>query len=386
MNDLETLLRDSLQSAPMPQTGIGDPVAAVERRARRARRSIAGGALALVAVVTAAVVVPMQVTSGSRGGVSRLAEPPSKLPPVPAVHAPQVWFKSGSVAMTSGGGSLWHLHHKVTATKDVAVVDRVEPATHETVSSWDLQEPADFIAYGLGRVWIWGGGDGGFPDGLLQSAAPGSTLSWNSPHQAFNGVAFADGLAWTATGRQVMVLDVSAGSRSVSTIILPAASMQNGIVATQTGEIWVRTAKKWLRIDPASRQVVDSVQWAGPMLGAAGGAAVWTYAGNRLIALSPSLLHQGIAAAEGSRITVPGVVIAVAPSSDGGLFVVATHGQDASTDPSALYYLSERALTGTAGINDQTPNVAGIQPFQLAPDGSGGVNYTDVDAGTRWTP
>ena len=47
------------------------------------------------------------------------------------------------------------------------------------------------------------------------------------------------------------------------------------------------------------------------MLGAAGGDAIWTYDG-RLIALSPSLLHQGHSVAEGSRIAVPGFVTAVA--------------------------------------------------------------------------
>ena len=85
---------------------------------------------------------------------------------------------------------------------------------------------------------------------------------------------------------------------------------------------------------------------------------------------------------------MPGRVTAVAPSSDGGLFVVAYSGQDASVDPVALYYLSERALTGTAGINDQTPNVPNAQPFQLAPDGNGGVDYTDAEsgAGAHWTP
>ena len=34
MNDIEQLLRDSLQSAPTPDTRVGDPVATIERRAR----------------------------------------------------------------------------------------------------------------------------------------------------------------------------------------------------------------------------------------------------------------------------------------------------------------------------------------------------------------
>ena len=329
MNDLETLLRESLQSAPMPQTRVGDPVAAVARRAARARAFIAGGALALVAVVTAAVVVPMQVTSRPHGGVSKLGGPPTAVPVGPTSHAPTVWYKSGSVAMTSGGGYLWHLHRVASTTQEAYAVDRLDPASHQVLSTWTLQAPADFMTYGLGRVWVWGGGDGGYPDGLLQAVDPTGALTWSSTHEAFNGVAFAAGRAWAATGRELRVIDISASGRSVSTIVLPAPSVQNGVVATQSGQIWVRTAKKWLRIDPASRHVVDTVQWTGPMLGAAGGDGIWTYDG-RLIALSPTLLHQGQSVAEGSRIAVPGLVLAVAPSSDGGLFVVAYEGQDAS--------------------------------------------------------
>ena len=185
-------------------------------------------------------------------------------------------------------------------------------------------------------------------------------------------------------GDRIMV-GLSGGKDSWALLQVLDVLRQNGIVATQTGQLWLRTDKTWVRLDPSSQRVVDTVQWKGAMLGAAGGDAIWTYDG-RLIALSPSLLHQGQSAAVGSRIAVPGLVTAVAPSSDGGLFVVSFRGQDASTAPSALYYLSERALTGTAGINDQTPKVPNTGPFELAPDSHGGVDYPDGDAGTHWSP
>ena len=389
MNDIEELLRDALQSAPTPEPRIGDPVASIERRAGRARAFIAGGALAAVAVIAAAVFVPLQLTNRSEGP-SRLGGPTATQPPSPRPsstnRAPQAWWANGSVAVTSGGGALWHLRRVSKPNQQAYAVDRLDPANHQVLRTWDLQAPADFMTYGLGRVWVWGGGDGGYPDGLLQTINPvnNSTTAMSNTHLAFNGVAFAAGKAWAISGRQVMELDPAHSANQVGVVNLPADSRQNGIVATPSGQIWVATAKKWMRIDPSSRRVVDTVQWSGPMFGAAGGDAIWTYDG-RLIALSPALLHQGISVAEGSRIAVPGIVGAVAPSSDGGLFVVAYSGKDAANDPEALYYLSQRALTGTAGINDQTPKVA-AGPFQLAPDTTGGVDYTDGDAGVRWTP
>src|SRR5438067_10514579 len=104
MNDMEQLLRESLQSAPTPETRVADPVRTIERRAGRARAFIAGGALAGVAVVTAAVVAQLQLTNHN-DGPSRLGGPAATQPPTsprptaPANHPPQLWFKGGSVAL-----------------------------------------------------------------------------------------------------------------------------------------------------------------------------------------------------------------------------------------------------------------------------------------------
>ena len=385
MNDLETMLREALQSAPTPQPSISDPVATVERRAKRARAAIAAGAAAAVLVVVAAVVAPLTLLNGAAGPTT--GGPLGQRTPAPISRVPQVWFKSGSIAMTSGGGSLWHLHRTPSTAKPGLEVDRVDPVTHDVLRTWDVQQPADFIAYGLGMAWIWGGGDGGYPDGLLQAVDPTGSRSWSNTHQAFNGVAFLAGKAWATTGSQVWVLDVSHHLTSTSTIVLPGATTQKGIVATQSGQLWVRVAKSWLRIDPATNRVVDAVHWDGPMLGAAGGEAVWTSDGPRLVALSPALLHQGQSVAEGTRIVVPGLVEAVAPSSDAGLFVVAVDGSDPESDPSNLYHLTAGTLAGgNPAIDDSTAKVADVSAYELAPDDSGGVDYTNSDAGTRWTP
>jgi hypothetical protein len=170
-------------------------------------------------------------------------------------------------------------------------------------------------------------------------------------------------------------------------VVLPGATTQNGIVATQSGELWVRAGKSWVRIDPTTDRVVDTVHWEGPMFGAAGGAQVWTSDGSRLVAITPRFLHQGQSLALGTRVVTRGLVEAVAPSSDGGLFLVAVDGADPENDPMNLYYLSPHALAaGNPAIDDGTPHVADVTAYQLAPDDRGGVDYADSDAGTRWVP
>src|SRR3954470_8047203 len=201
MNDLETRLRDSLQSAPMPESSIGDPVAAVERRAARARAFIAGGALALVAVVTAAVVVPMQVTNHADGR-SRLVgptttQPPSE-PPGSTKHPATRWPVAGVEAVVAGGGSLWDLRPKPGSNSGQMYVDQVDPSTHASLHHWTVDPPVTWLFYGLGRVWVTGGGDGAYRDGALRVVNPatGSVHSLTSFRAQLSRVAFAAGHAW----------------------------------------------------------------------------------------------------------------------------------------------------------------------------------------------
>jgi hypothetical protein len=370
----------------MPDTTVTDPVAAVTRRVARARALVAASVVVVAVVVTAAVVVPMKSIGRDDHGRINITVPPSPQPTGPS-HEPRTWWPHGSVQVTTGGGSMWHLRRDTKPNSQQMYVDELNPVNHALRNHWPVSDPADFITYGLDRVWVWGGGDGGYPDGLLQSVDPrnGNVASWSNTHEAFNAVAFANGRAWVATGRQVWQLDLSRRTAVVSRTNLPAPTMQRGLVATDGGQLWVRTTKSWLRIDPVSHRVVDTVSWDGPMLGAAGNDAIWTYDG-RLIALSPALLHQGVSVAEGSRIAVPGQVWAVAASSDNGLFVVADDGPNVDSAVSTLYYLSERQLTGSAAVNAQTPSVPNVSAYQLAPDDAGGVNYSDGDAGLHWAP
>src|SRR4051812_2371464 len=243
MNDIEGLLRESLHSAPTPQPRVTDPVATIERRANRARAFIASGAVAAIVVVTAAIVVPLQLANRA-DGPSRVGpiatEPPSK------DDLPQAWAKGNSELVTSGDGFLWNLHGDTASTSGDSVVDKVDPVSHRVLGSWKVAAPADFLAFGLHRVWVWGGGDGGYPDGELQVIDPsgGPAGSLGNRHSAFNGVAFANGKAWATTGSVVWQLRPT-DLEILSSTALHGETVQNGIITSETGQLWARTGKSW---------------------------------------------------------------------------------------------------------------------------------------------
>jgi hypothetical protein len=381
MSDIEELVRESLQSAPTPQPRTTDPVAAVSRRVARARMRLALGAAAAVVATVAAVVVPVQLTGSghARVDVGRSPAPgPSSRDDIPTV-----WWPHGNVSLAAGGGALWHLRTEVLADHEQRYVDKLDPVTHARLGEWEVDNPAAFLAYGLDRVWVWGGGGGADPDGLLQvvdpAGGPGGSLT-NRGH-AFNGIAFAGERAWVTTGSAVWQVDTSLVH--VASVVLDAPTTQHGIVTTQSGEMWVQTGDRWVRVDPGQRTVLDRVTWSGPMLGAAGGGQIWTYDGSRLVTVEPALLHQGQSVAVGERIAVPGPVTSVTGTVASGLFVAALDkaGPDGGT---RLYYLAPGTAT-TTGDLAHVPSVA-ADPRGAVPDGRGGVNYSDGDAAMHWTP
>ena len=386
MTDIEALVRESLKSAPTPPTHVADPVAVIGRRAARARAFLAAGAIAAVAVVTAAIVVPLQVIDRAAAPI----KPAINVHPTTS-HEPQEWFKGGSQLVAAGDGFLWHLRRDPASNSGQGIVDELDPVTHHRLGSWKVDAPADFMAFGLGRVWVWGGGDGAYAYGLLQSVDPATgvvTRQINS-HTGYNGVAFAAGRAWATAGRDVWQIAVSSdGVAFASRTSLPADTAQLGIIATDDGQLWVRAGRSWARIDTRSHTIADTVPWDGWMLGSAGGSSIWTTdAASRLVALDPALLHQGQSVAEGVRIQLPGPATAVAGSVQTGLFVVAYAGSDLSEDKNAsLYYLSPREFGPTLGKAAKWPSVPGAHPYQLAADGTGGVNYSDQDSAWRWVP
>lgn len=206
MTDIEELVRESLRSAPPVIPSSSDPLGAVASRVRRARAWWGGGVAALVAVVVAAVVVPLSLRDSASGGL---------VPATTVRHGMTVWGHN-AVAVTAGGGYLWELRRDGVASDGSGSLVKLDPRTHRQLSRWDVRAPFDFMTFGLGHVWVWGGGDGGYPDGLLQNFDASSSdgcqcNSVGNKDYGYAGVAFLDGHAWVTTGSAIWEMTADAG-------------------------------------------------------------------------------------------------------------------------------------------------------------------------------
>jgi len=205
MTDIEELVRESLRTAPAVTPSSSDPLGLVSRRVRRARALWGGGAVAVVAVVVAAVVVPLSLRDSA--GERLVPTRPSPTASPVARHGVTTWDKT-AVAVAAGDGYLWEVRRDPAANDGSGSLVKVDPATHESLQQWDVRAPFDFMTYGLGHAWVWGGGDGGYPDGLLQtfdvSTTSGCPCTSTGYHGAgFGDVAFLGGHAWATAGSQV---------------------------------------------------------------------------------------------------------------------------------------------------------------------------------------
>jgi hypothetical protein len=215
MTDIEELVRESLRTAPAVVPSVADPVGAVAGRVRRARVLWGGGVAAVAATVVAAVVVPLSLIpdAAGRGRLVPSSPPPSA--DSPPARGVTVWQQQDAVAVTSGGGWLWELERNPKASDGAGYVVKVDPRSHEQVQKWDVQAPYDFIEFGLDRVWVWGGGDGAYPDGKLQSIDPASSDGcpcdqFGNRGHSYGGVAFLAGHPWVTTGSAVWELSADA--------------------------------------------------------------------------------------------------------------------------------------------------------------------------------
>ena len=427
MNDMEQLVRDALHDAPSVPTHVTDPVGLVARRARRVRLMLGSGVVAVGLVVTAAVVVPMELggTSTQRVQITHqptpsASESPTATPspsPSPAPGQPVSWGPARVSQVTASDGWIWALEPNPSSNSGAMYVDKVDPRTHESIQKWDVQAPATWIAVASGYVWVWGGGDGAYPDGVVQAidtTRQDKVVAYTLKGQGFGGlVPIPDGahdVAVLAGDRVLQLVASSDGLTQVASMSIdqPVESNLNVMAATGAGDIWVRTKTHLVELDfpghsrpygsPAimASQPKDTVAFAGLIYGPAGKDALWAYDGDRLIALSPAALHTGVSVAEGARIALFGAPQAVVPDGRGGLFVAvgssADMGNGTSTGVSDGFVglVAVPAATARDGGSFQTswPHLAGVTPLgTLAPDAAGGVNYVNNDGGASyWRP
>jgi hypothetical protein len=162
MTQIEDMLRTALVTTPTPQTQLADPLADLSRRVARRRLQISGLAVGVVAVVVAAVVVPLALVG------SGTSTQTAKRPAVPV----QPWAGHVVTGATMGGGFVWTLTNKRTRHATYGVVQRRDPDSGGVTRTYRVPDGEQFLAYGLGRVWTWGGGDGAYPHGELTVVSP----------------------------------------------------------------------------------------------------------------------------------------------------------------------------------------------------------------------
>lgn len=246
---------------------------AVVRR-HRGRVLLASGAAVLVAiaaVVTAAIVLtrgeaPLQ---GSPGSVIVIDPTLGRVVDTTEVGA-------GPAAIVDGHGSIW------VANSEDNTVSRIDPETHEAIKVIGVDSPVD-LAVGRGAIWVAGGID--------------ETVSRIDPET--NAVVAEIPLGERDAVRPVTVQGIAAGE----------------------GAVWAVAAGRGLvRIDPASNQVVDSVDCgAQPLAVAAGHGSVWVVtADSALIRLEP----RSLAVTARTSVGLPLDVEAV----DDGVVVIALTG------------------------------------------------------------
>jgi len=197
-------------------------------------------------------------------------------------------------------------------------VERRDPRTGSVLQTITVPGVVREVAAGAGLVWVIGGGDGAYPQGGVAAIDPATgrvafTYGWEAgPPIAPYGIAVTTDAAWvTDTAGRVLRFRPSSSGFGVS-VSGPVTGRPTTIVALSDGSIWVSRSLDGVisRIDPTSLQVTETRPWSG-VLFAADGTTIWTTDGTRLIQLDPELLGTGLSVAEGTRIPVDPVAVAV---------------------------------------------------------------------------
>lgn len=163
MTQIEDRLRAALASAPTPVTSTPDPLDDLSRRVGRARRQLAAAAVIAVAVLVAAIVIPLALLGSATG----------RNVPAHQTHVRSVPFApwpAGSVGqLAAGGGSIWTLRTTQRPShQPQTVLQRRDPRTGRVDATYPVRHATGGqISYGLGKVWVWAYGDGGAGGGIF---------------------------------------------------------------------------------------------------------------------------------------------------------------------------------------------------------------------------
>jgi sugar lactone lactonase YvrE len=391
MSQFEDRLRTALLDTPMPSTAIVDPLEDLDRRLARARVRCAAAAVAAVALLVAAIVVPLSL-AGSTGGSGPLGQ----VPP-----GPTLWRGERVMSLAvSGDGSVWTLRVPTGSTTGVKLIERHEPDAGEVVQSHRAGTCVLYLTAGAGRVWAWGGGDGGYPDGCLEALDPatGRLQSINLGRHRAIPLGFG-GSPLAANGDQLVGADhgvITAyrpGGHGIGVRVLGTVPGAQLVLSNERDVVFssgsavvgqVHTSQPIRRVGPGNDAAIT---YSGRPL-AADGQGVWAVKGGALV-------HEGpIGNLVGAPVAAPAAFgayrypDAAVVDQDGGLYIgyAAANGLVAR----ALAYYPASVLASHHPAPAAT--LTNLPVFDLSADIAGGVvfvEYSPAHLGgpvARWDP
>jgi hypothetical protein len=401
MTDLEDLIRDAL--APTATATATDPVGALARRVRRARRRLAVGAGVAAAVVAAAVVVPLAALGGN--GVSNghlgVANSPSTGPtPTAKTAVPDVWMQDVIAVASGDDGSpneaVWAMGGSDPVNS--ATLMKLDPVTGKVLRRVTVPGPVDFLTVGLGYVWAYGGGDGGYGNlSVIDRVDPASgkvhTLRIHGKGAPYSMVFTAQGAYVSLAVRDEVVRVSGVGGRLGLYLPVHVPGQPTNMVVTGDGNVWVQESlrHKWAELDVADgrSKLVHTYSWNGPVSAFSHDNTVWTSdSKTRVVEITPSYLSSGVSVAYGNRVPTVGRPVGVVEEADGGGIYVATadpSAADVVSDRSGISYYSPEAVN--AGSRQPTYELPNIDVQSIAADPDAGVAFITSD-GTleHWNP
>jgi hypothetical protein len=395
MSQIEELLREALADSPTPPMSAPDPVGRLTRRVRTVRRRrFATASVLAAAAVTAAAVTPAVLLSNDAH--PRQAPPAHQPTPAPVQKSGslQTWRVPGVdvEGVTYAAGSVWLSGSRASGNTEGWRVVRMNPSTGKEISRVQVPGPVSWAAYGLGRIWLFGGGDGAFPQSVIDVLDPatGHLVASTTIPPSKGGpqpqVAFAHGSVWFPLGDVPELLRVTLTGHQLRTSTLVIGTTSASIAATGDGKLWLgRAHGKVTEVLPTSSgaRLGRSNGWSSPLLSAAGSGAVWTTDGasasSRVIQLDPAALAVGDSAAQLDRV-LPGFAATVAVQNSTGLWI--------GGDTELAFYSTAALSTGTypPTAKVKVPVSDGATIVQLAPVGASVVFVDSTGQVRRWTP
>jgi hypothetical protein len=367
-----------------------DPLAALDRRVRRARRWLAAGAGAVTAAVVAAVVVPLAVLggNGSPNSVGITHHAPTPSPSASSLPGVTPLWPQGAVSVAGlPNDEPWLLRDHPGGDFYVAQVGPDGPG-----EGFIVPAPATYVAPGQNVEWVVGSSGGTGRVSVVDNATGHvSTMTFDGAITS-SPVVVGDALyAIVTNGAGVAVSRFSLSGDGIDQSKSLSIDGATEIALTAKQHPWVLAGTKLIEVVTSANSLStgSTVDWSADIYGPAEpGDSLWAYDGDRLIGLTPKYLTGCVSCAEGYRLTLDARPAAVANSADGGLFAAIFYpsavGAAAGPNDGIYDYLAQD-VRGAGRVTG--PRLFGVRAVALAADPNGGVDYVD-DQGAlnRWDP